>query len=628
MIDHVEITVIAGNGGDGAVTFRREAMVAFGGPDGGDGGKGGDVIIKADNSVDNLRFYRGRRVYTAEAGHNGTGKNKFGADGEDLVLTVPPGTIITEKDKDGSEIILGDLSREDERLIVAAGGKGGLGNYHFKSSVNQAPRLAQRGEKGVERIVNLEMRLIADAGIIGYPNAGKSTLLSRASAAKPKIAAYPFTTLEPILGVVDVDQETFVIAEIPGLIEDAHLGKGLGHDFLRHAMRTRVLIHLISGDSKSPVDDLIKVNNELALFDPVLGQKPQIVAVNKTDIPEVGEVKDVIKSEFNAVGIEPHFISAETGEGVKALMADIYALLKQKPAAEKPVEAPVKIFRPQPRESRITVEKVDNVFVVHAPGLDRMYAGKGSSSSELRWQLNMQLEKHGLRKILEKAGISAGDKIRCGDLEWEWKTQENERKKLGILGGTFDPVHLGHIMIAEEVKNSLDLEKILFIPAGQPQTRKAEMVTPAHDRLVMLEMAIEGKDGFAISDIEIQRKGPSFTVDTLLELKNTYKGYELYFILGWDSLEQLPQWHEPSRIINLCTLVAVPRPGFDKPSLKAMEGVLPGISEKVVFMDRPRVEISATEIREKAENGGEIRYLVPEKVAEYIRTHRLYAASE
>jgi GTPase len=628
MIDHVEITVIAGNGGNGAVTFRREAMVAFGGPDGGDGGKGGDVIIKADRSVDNLRFYRGRRIYTAEAGFNGSGKNKFGADGEDLILTVPPGTIVTEKDEDGIEVILGDLSEEDEKLIVAAGGKGGLGNFHFKSSVNQAPRLAQKGEKGEERIVKLEMRLIADAGIIGYPNAGKSTLLGGASAAKPKIAAYPFTTLEPILGVVYIDQDSFVIAEIPGLIEDAHLGKGLGHDFLRHAMRTRVLIHLISGDSNSPVADMIKVNNELSLFDPVLGQKPQIVAVNKTDIPEVGEVKDIIKSEFNAVGIEPHFISAETGEGVKALMADVLQLLKQKPAAVKPIEAPVKIFRPQPKESRITVEKMNDVYVIHAPGLDRMYAGKGSSANELRWQLNMQLEKHGIKRILEKAGISAGDKIRCGDLVWEWKTDEQERKKIGIFGGTFDPVHLGHIMIVEEVKNSLELEKVLFIPAGQPQTRKAETVTPAHDRLAMLDLAIEGKDGFAVSDIEIKRKGPSFTVDTLLELKNTHKGHEIYFILGWDSLEQLPQWHEPSRIINLCTLVAVPRPGYDKPSLKAMEGILPGITEKVVFMDRPRVEISATDIRDRAGRGESIIHLVPEKVEEYIRTHKLYAAGE
>jgi len=625
MIDHVEITVRAGNGGNGAVGFRREMYVPYGGPDGGDGGRGGDVIIRADRTVDNLRAFRQKNVYKAENGHNGAGRKKFGRDGEDLVLKVPPGTVITAADEEGQETTLADLGGDGDSVVVAAGGKGGFGNVHFKSSVNQAPRIAQKGEVGQACSVRMEMRLIADVGIIGYPNAGKSTLLAAASAAKPKIASYPFTTLEPVLGFVEIGPDNFVIAEIPGLIEGAHLGKGLGHDFLRHAMRTKMLVHLVSGDSGSPADDLVKVNNELALFDPALGNKPQIVAVNKIDIPEVQAVLDVIKSEFAAAGIRAHYISAETGDGVKGLMAEVLKTLKAESAAAKKPEAAVKVFRPQPREPRISVERRGDEYIIRAPGLDRMFAGQGATANELRWQLNIQLEKHGVNKALEKAGIKAGDKVRCGDLTWEWSLPEKEIKRIGVLGGTFDPVHLGHIMMAEEVKRSLDLAEVLLIPAGQPQSRPNENITPARQRREMLELAVAGKPDLKISAIEIERKGPSFTVDTLMELRKTYgSGHELYFILGWDSLEQLPAWHEPSRLMNLCYLAAVPRPGYKRPVLKALEGVLPGITERVIFMDGPKVDISATEVRELAAKGEPIGHLVPEAVARYIQKNKLY----
>ncbi len=629
MIDHVEITVKAGNGGNGAVSFRREMYVPYGGPDGGDGGKGGDVIVRADPSVDNLRAFRGRNIYKAENGHNGAARKKFGADGEDLVLPVPPGTIITSLDENGEEITIADLDKPEDSVILAKGGAEGLGNVHYKSSVNQAPRIAQRGELGEERHVHLEMRLIADVGIIGYPNAGKSTLLAKASAAKPKIASYPFTTLEPVLGVVEIGLDTFVIAEIPGLIEGAHLGKGLGHDFLRHAMRTKILLHLVSGDSSSPVDDMVKVNNELVLFDPALGQKPQIVAVNKIDIPDVQELLDVIKSDFTDAGIKAHYISAETGEGVKALMADVSKLLKEQAKEEKPAEAPVKIFRPQPRGPRISVERVGNEFIIHAPGLDRMYAGHGSTAHELRWQMNLQLEKLGVNKALERAGAKAGDKVRCGEVTWEWSAAEKEIKRLGVLGGTFDPPHLGHLMIAGEVKQSLDLTEVLMIPAGIPQSKRFDVISPARQRLEMLELAVDEIPGLKVSTMELERKGPTFTVDTLLELKNAYgRNHEIYFIMGWDSLEQLPTWHEPSRIVNLCYLVAVPRPGVKKPSIRTLENVLPGITEKVIFMDSPKIDISATEIRERAAKGESIEHLVPEPVAKYIKKNKLYLNQE
>jgi GTPase len=316
MIDHVEIKVRAGDGGNGAVSFRREMYVPYGGPDGGDGGKGGSVIFRADRSVDSLRAYRGRTHYNAENGHAGMGKKKSGKDGADFILGVPEGTIITATDEDGSQIILADLGSDGEQVIVAAGGKGGFGNVHFKSSVNQAPRLAQKGEAGEATDIRLEMRLIADVGIIGYPNAGKSTLMAAASAARPKVAPYPFTTLEPVLGVVQIgDNESFVLAEIPGLIEGAHAGKGLGIDFLRHAMRTKIIIHLISGESDNPGEDMIKVNNELAMFDMTLAKKPQIVAINKVDIPEVQEKLAELKADLAGAGIKAQYISAATGQG-------------------------------------------------------------------------------------------------------------------------------------------------------------------------------------------------------------------------------------------------------------------------------------------------------------------------
>jgi GTP-binding protein len=628
MFDRVEIIIKAGNGGNGAVSFRREMYVPYGGPDGGDGGKGGDVIIKADKSTDSLRFFHHRKVYQAENGHNGAGKKKYGKDGKDFILSVPPGTMIITIDESGKDVLLNDLENIDEKVVVGLGGKGGLGNVHFKSSTNQTPRLALRGEKGEEKALRLEMRIIADVGIIGYPNAGKSTLLATASAAKPKIASYPFTTLDPVLGVVNIGMENFVMAEIPGLIEGAHLGKGLGDDFLRHAMRTKILIHLISGTSDNPIDDMIKVNNELTKFDISLAQKPQIISLNKIDLPEVQEKLQNINKDLSGAGIKAHYISAATKQGVDKLMAATFELLKAQAVREKRPEPPGKIFRPQPREARIRVDRKGNEWIIHAPGLDRLFAGSGATEEELRWQLNYQLEKHSVNNILEKAGVKVGDKIRCGDLVWEWDKPGRSVNKIGILGGTFDPVHLGHLMIAEEAKTVLELNEVILIPAGQPMTRPNETVTSAKHRLEMLKLVIEGSPYLKVSAVEVERKGPSYTADTIAEIKKRSGGRdELYFILGWDSLAQLPEWHQPSRIITMCTLVAVPRPGYDKPRRKTLEGVLPGISEKVIFLEKPRVDINATEIRDLVARGESVDHLVPEVVARYIKKNKLYTTS-
>ena len=263
MFDRVEIMVQAGSGGSGVVSFRREKFVPFGGPDGGDGGDGGDVVIRAEAGVTDLRVFKQKRLYRAASGEDGKGKKRHGKNGGNLVLSVPAGTVLSYQMQIGGDALIADLERPGQQAVVAKGGKGGLGNPHFASSTNQAPQVAQKGEAGEENAIILELRLIADIGIIGYPNVGKSTLLAAASAAKPKIASYPFTTREPILGVVEVGQRSFVMAEIPGLIEDAHLGRGLGHEFLRHVARTKMLLHLVDGSSVSPVEDMMQVNDEL-----------------------------------------------------------------------------------------------------------------------------------------------------------------------------------------------------------------------------------------------------------------------------------------------------------------------------------------------------------------------------
>jgi len=421
MYDQAEVKVKAGDGGNGVVSFRREKFVPFGGPDGGDGGDGGDVIVRADPAVESLRAFKQKRFYRAAHGGNGKGKRQHGKNGENLVLAVPVGTVILCKSQIGDDAFIDDLKQAGQQAVVAKGGKGGAGNTHFTSSTNQAPQIARKGEGGEENSIILEMRLIADIGIIGYPNVGKSTLLAAASAARPKIASYPFTTLEPALGVVEVGRESLVLAEIPGLIDGAHLGRGLGHDFLRHTLRTKILIHLIDGDSVSPVEDLIRVNAELGLFDSALARKPQLVVVNKIDLPQMRARLVGLKEAFAAVGTAVSFISATTGEGVDKLMAETVKVLKTvSTGQETGIRIPKKVFRPQPRSVSATVHKDGDTFVVVAPSLERVTAGMDVTSREAYQQLRKRLTRLGVSKSLEKAGIKPGDRVRCGELEWEW----------------------------------------------------------------------------------------------------------------------------------------------------------------------------------------------------------------
>jgi len=419
MFDKVEIRVRGGDGGDGVISFRREKFTPFGGPDGGDGGNGGDVVIVADHRVSSLRLFKQKRCYRAADGRNGKGKRQHGKKGEELILTVPVGTVVSYKTQIGGDALIADLEQPAQRVVVAKGGKGGWGNAHFVSSTNQAPQIAQKGEVGEENSIILELRLIADVGIIGYPNVGKSTLLAAASAARPKIASYPFTTREPVLGVVEVSQQGFVMAEIPGLIDGAHLGRGLGHDFLRHIMRTKILIHLIDGSSSSPAEDMIRVNAELSLYDSTLAQKPQLIAVNKIDLPEVQTRLTKIKEAFIEVGTTPFFISAATGKGVTELMVEAIKLLSQaRAAAEASEKTPKRVFHPQPRGVVPIVRKEGDTFVVIAPELERIVGRIDVTNPGV---LRSYLQRLGLIKALHKAGVKPGDKVRCGTLEWEWQ---------------------------------------------------------------------------------------------------------------------------------------------------------------------------------------------------------------
>jgi len=421
VIDRVEIVVKAGKGGDGAISFRREKFVPYGGPDGGDGGVGGSVVVKADPAVTDLRKFRGKRLYRAGNGEAGQGKKKHGRNGEDVILSVPIGSVVSQKCQVGGDIILADLDEPGRQAVVARGGKGGQGNVHFRSSTNQAPRIAQQGEAGEESPVLLELRLIADVGIIGYPNAGKSTLLAAASAARPKIAGYPFTTLEPVLGMVEVGRQGFVLAEIPGLVADAHLGRGLGHGFLRHVMRTRLLVHLVDGSAESPLDNMVRVNNELSLFDSALARKPQLVAVNKIDLPQVRARRAGIRDDFHRAGVKVLFVSAETGEGVDRLMAAVAKMLARISVEKETGERlPRKVFRPEPRGTGAGVHREGDTFVIEAPGMGRLVTEGGIVSPEVRRELKKRLTRLGLGRTLEKAGIKPGDKVRCGTLEWEW----------------------------------------------------------------------------------------------------------------------------------------------------------------------------------------------------------------
>ena len=417
-IDEAEILVRSGKGGDGMMHFHREKFVPRGGPDGGDGGRGGDVILEVRAGLNTLQAFRHVSRYLANNGKNGGPNNMSGKSADDLIIAVPPGTVVYNS---MTKELIGDLTKANERLTICKGGRGGRGSQHFATPRNQAPRTAEKGEPYEEKSLKLELKLIADIGLIGVPNAGKSTLLSVLTNAKPKIAPYPFTTLEPNLGVADVDDNTSVVlADIPGLIEGASQGVGLGHDFLRHVQRTRVLIHLLDGLSNDPIADYSQINSELALFDPNLAKKPQIVALNKIDQPEVQERLKDIKAKFKKQKVELMTISALAHTNVHELLLKAAEKLADAPALEE-VEAPVPIYRPKEdaKDFHVTREGT-NEWRLSGAGIERAASMTywEHDGSVRRFQKIM--EALGVDEALRKAGVKEGNTVAIGDYELEW----------------------------------------------------------------------------------------------------------------------------------------------------------------------------------------------------------------
>ena len=422
--DSAKVFIKSGKGGDGHVSFRRELYVAAGGPDGGDGGRGGDIIFEGDDGLNTLTDFRHVRKYVAEDGEQGGKKRCHGANGKDLVIKVPEGTVI--KDFESGKVIA-DMSGDNRREVILKGGKGGLGNMHFATATMQVPKYAQPGQPAQELWIQMELKVIADVGLVGFPNVGKSTLLSRVSNARPKIANYHFTTLNPHLGVVDLnDGQGFVMADIPGLIEGASQGIGLGYSFLKHIERTKVLVHVVdaaSTEGRDPVADIRAINAELESYNPELLTRPQVIAANKTDAIYAGEEIDPIerlREEFEPEGIKVFPISAVTGKGVKELLYHVNELLKtvdRKPVVfEKEFEyqfqaenLPYKVEHPE-----------DGVFVVEGPKIDKML-GYTNLDSEKGFQFFQKfLKDSGILQELEQAGIEEGDTVRMYGLEFDY----------------------------------------------------------------------------------------------------------------------------------------------------------------------------------------------------------------
>ena len=430
--DRAKIFAKAGDGGSGSAHFRREKFAPFGGPDGGDGGRGGSIYLVTDPGMNTLVDYHYHPHHKAGTGGNGGGQQMHGAKGEDLTLRVPPGTIV--RDAESGEVVA-DLTEPEQRVMVARGGRGGLGNVHFATSTNQAPRESQRGEPGEELTLELELKLIADVGLVGYPNAGKSTLLSVVSNARPKIASYPFTTLVPNLGVVVVgdptrgDDFSFVLADIPGLIEGAAQGVGLGHEFLRHVERTRLLLHLVDGANveTDPWEEFQAINRELAEYSAELATRPQLIVLTKMDLPEARERWETLRAQAEAAGIPALAISAATREGVQTLINTAAQRLRdlrvedaeRRASLATNVSATGPVLRPEP-EDAYTIEEAEDGYRVRGKRIERMASMSNPDSEESLARLESNLRKLGVFKALEEAGVQPGDIIHFGKTELIW----------------------------------------------------------------------------------------------------------------------------------------------------------------------------------------------------------------
>jgi len=421
-IDYVKIIAKSGNGGNGAVTFRREKYVAAGGPDGGDGGRGGSIYFTVDPDMNTLLDFRFKRKFHAEDGKNGEGGHRFGKSGEDLYIKVPIGTIV--KDAETGKVVV-DLSEKGQTELILPGGRGGKGNSHFATSTRQAPRFARDGEKGIEKEFILELKLLADVGLLGFPNVGKSTFISKVTSAKPKIADYHFTTLVPNLGVVKGEfGDSFVIADIPGIIEGASEGTGLGLQFLRHIERTRLLLHFldISGsEGRNPVEDFEVINTELKKYSEKLSTRKQVIVANKIDVMQDDTLYQEVEKLAKEKGIEIFKISAATGEGIKELMQVISKLLKELPK-EETIEASDErvVYTLKDDKEEFEVEIIEGEYIVSGPAVERLMGRVNIQDNESMHYFQKQLSQLGIEAKLKAMGIKEGDSVKMLEWEFEW----------------------------------------------------------------------------------------------------------------------------------------------------------------------------------------------------------------
>ena len=422
VIDQVKFEVRAGRGGNGLVSLRREKFVPHGGPDGGDGGRGGSVVLVAERTVSGLGAYRDGRTRSGGDGQPGAGGQRKGAAGADVRLPVPEGCVVWDLDAAEPGVALADLAEQGAELIVARGGRGGWGNKRFATPTRRTPRFAQRGTEGEHRRLGLELKLLADVGLIGLPNVGKSTLLGAWSAAHPKVAPYPFTTLEPELGVVELGYDSFVTADMPGLIEGASQGVGLGHEFLRHIERTRVLVHVLDMTREDPLADLALIDEELAAFGHGLREKPQLRALNKIDDPDAAAHVELLTDRFEAGEAPWLAISATTGEGTRGLAEHAFQLLREQRALDA-AAAPPPALRPEPRvRERVRVERdATGMAVVRGRTAEWLAATLDTEDGEARQELLDRLRRLGVQRALTREGVEPGDLVRIGAVELRWE---------------------------------------------------------------------------------------------------------------------------------------------------------------------------------------------------------------
>ena len=419
-IDRARIFVQSGKGGDGMSSFRHEKFVPKGGPNGGDGGQGGNVVLVADRNVNTLVDFRFRRLFKAKPGGKGEGSNKYGRNAEDLLITVPLGTIV--KDEETGQV-MADLSRDGQRAIVAKGGRGGRGNWHFRTSANRTPTFAERGEPGEERWLRLELKVLADVGLLGYPSVGKSSILRKVSAAQPEVAAYHFTTLNPILGVVNLpDHRSFVMADIPGLIDGASEGAGLGHDFLRHIERTKILIHVVdvSGiEGRDPIEDYEKINAELAKYSEKLARKRQVVAANKIDLLGDSDNLERLMDYMTAHGVEVYPICAMTGEGMDKLLERVWTMLEE--YVEEPDETTEEVVYKAQNKPDFEVKRDDDgAFVITGARIENLVAMTNFDDDQSLRRFQRIWRYMELDKLLQEHGIQDGNTVRIYSMEFEY----------------------------------------------------------------------------------------------------------------------------------------------------------------------------------------------------------------